>query len=421
MTEKESQTKISSYQRTPKKVLIFSLVYYPKHVHGGAEVAIKEITDRIPKGDIEFHMVTLGYDSDLPKVSWEGNVLVHRIGLMRKGTEVADFDTGLLFLNKYLFQFLAAWKAYRLNKQYHYDATWAMMAHATGVPAALFKFFHPKVPYILTLQEGDPIEKIEHAVRPLWPLFTRAFTKADVIQVISSFLGKWAKRRGYKDEPVLVPNGVNVAHFSQEYSSADLERARKELGKKADDIFLVTTSRLFKKNGLDDVIRALALLPPNIHFIIFGEGPEEEPLQTLANELGVSERVEFRGLIGHDVMPLYLQASDIFIRPSRSEGMGNAFVEAMATGLPVIATQEGGIADFLFDAIRNPKKETTGWAVDVNAPEQIKQAVIDITEHHEKTAQVVENARRLVEQNYDWNLVAKNMHRKVFNEAFRKV
>ena len=61
-----------------KRVLIFSLAYFPKHV-GGAEVSIKEITDRI--SDIEFHMVTNRFDSTLPRVEKIGNVLVHRIGI----------------------------------------------------------------------------------------------------------------------------------------------------------------------------------------------------------------------------------------------------------------------------------------------------------------------------------------------------
>ncbi|HJV32713.1 MAG TPA: hypothetical protein VJ694_01675, partial [Patescibacteria group bacterium] len=60
-----------------KRVLIFSLAYHPKHV-GGAEIAIKEITDRVPSDEIEFHMVTLRFDSTLPKTEKIGNVLVHR-------------------------------------------------------------------------------------------------------------------------------------------------------------------------------------------------------------------------------------------------------------------------------------------------------------------------------------------------------
>jgi len=403
-----------------KKILIFSLVYYPKHVHGGAEVAIKEITDRISKEDIEFHMVTLGYDSDLPKVSWEGNVLVHRIGLMRPGTEVADFDTGKLKLNKYLFQFLAAWKAHWLNKEHHYDATWAMMAHAVGVPAALFKIFNPKVSYVLTLQEGDPIEHIERTVRPLWPLFKRAFTRADVVQPISTFLGNWAKQMGYPREPVLIPNGVNVAHFSQTYTEDEIRSIQNKLGKKPGDVFLITTSRLFKKNGVVDVVRALALLPKNIHFIIYGEGPEQEKIEKVAADLGVTERVHLNGLIKHDVMPKYLKACDIFIRPSHSEGMGNSFIEAMAAGLPVIATQEGGIGDFLFDARRNPDKPTTGWAVDRENPEQIAAAVKDILNNPTEVQKVRETAQAMVTEKYDWDLVAHDMQTKVFNLVLYK-
>jgi len=64
-----------------QKVLIFSLAYFPKHV-GGAEVAIKEKTDRIT--DLEFHMVTLRYDSTLPKVEKVGNVLVHVSGSSKR-------------------------------------------------------------------------------------------------------------------------------------------------------------------------------------------------------------------------------------------------------------------------------------------------------------------------------------------------
>ena len=62
-----------------KKILIFSLAYYPNFV-GGAEVAIKEITDRISPEDFEFHMITLRFDSRLPKTEKIGNIFVHRIG-----------------------------------------------------------------------------------------------------------------------------------------------------------------------------------------------------------------------------------------------------------------------------------------------------------------------------------------------------
>src|SRR3989338_3214165 len=179
-----------------KKVLIFSLAYFPKYV-GGAEVAIKEITDRIP--DVEFHMVCLRLGPALADREKVGNVFVHRVGF--GNTSV---------WNKFLFQFLAAWKALRLHRQERFDAIWAMMAHSCGVPAALFKFFQPRVPYLLTLQEGDPPERIERVMLPLWQLFARAFKTADIMQTISTFLGRWARTRGFRGPLEVVPNGVDV-------------------------------------------------------------------------------------------------------------------------------------------------------------------------------------------------------------------
>ncbi|MEK7567312.1 MAG: glycosyltransferase family 4 protein [Patescibacteria group bacterium] len=399
-----------------KKILIFSLAYFPKHV-GGAEVAIKEITERINPKDIEFHMVTLRFDSTLPKVEKIANVLVHRIGLTTNNPSTGDLRRFPLHLNKLFFQFLAFWKARSLHREYKYDAIWAMMVHSCGVPTAIFKINYPNVKYILTLQEGDPIEYIENKMKPFWPFFTRAFTKADIIQVISTFLGKWARNRGFKGPLEVIPNAVNVAHFSQIYSNEELNDIKNKLGKKDGEVFMVTTSRLVKKNACDDVIRALSYLPSNIKFVIMGTGPDEGMLKSLIKELKITERIVFLGQVNHEEMPLYLKACDIFIRPSRSEGMGNSFVEAMVAELPVIATQEGGIADFLFDKRRNPDRETTGWAVDKDSPEQIAEAVKNIISNTGKVSKVVANAKKMAIEKYDWNIIVKNMKERVFDRV----
>jgi glycosyltransferase involved in cell wall biosynthesis len=396
-----------------KRVLIFSLDYYPGEV-GGAEVAIKEITDRISPAEIEFHILTLHYDTSMPKMECIGHVTVHRIGFGWKNPTITQRRSFPLHLNKHVFQFTAALKALSLHRKYHFDGIWAMMAHSCGVPAALFKWFHPEVTFLLTLQEGDPPEHIERLAWPVWPLFVRAFTTADTVQVISTFLGTWAVRMGHTKAPVLVPNAVNIAHFSQHVEEREVLHMKKNLGKHEGDVFLVTTSRMVNKNALDDVITALSHLPPYVHFLIYGGGPEEAMLRAHAQTLGVVERVHFMGLISHADMPKMLRACDIFIRPSRSEGMGNSFVEAMAARLPVIATQEGGIADFLFDAKRNPGIQPTGWAVDKNAPMQIADAVMDIMGNPDTTHRVIENAHNQVVAKYDWNLIARDMREKVF-------
>jgi len=396
-------------QHSPKRILIFSLSYYPRFV-GGAEVAIKEITDRISKEDIEFHMVTLRFDSSLPKVEQVGNVLVHRIGFSVPNPSIADLRKFPLRLNKFLFQFLAVKEALTLHARYRYSATWAMMAHACGIPAGLFKVMNPNIPYLLTLQEGDPPKVIERSMRFVWPLFAQGFSRADVLQAISSFLGAWGTRRGYRGQPEVIPNGVDLARFARAIEPHERAEANKVLGRTEHEIILITASRLVPKNAVDDGIRALALLPKEVVFVVCGIGPDEKMLRILAKECGVEERVRFLGEVSHLALPALLAASDIFIRPSRSEGMGNAFVEAMAAGIPVIATQEGGISDFLFDAVRNPGVPATGFAVNADAPGDIQNAVERILGSPEETKETVATARALVLREYGWDTIAGKMN-----------
>lgn len=399
-----------------KKILIFSLNYYP--FVGGAEVAIKEITDRLPAEEFEFHALVPHYDSNLPKMEQIGRVLVHRFGFAKPDATITDQSHFPLKLNKYWYQLRAARYAERLHRQHRYDGIWGMMAHAAGIPAGMFKSRHPEVKYLLTLQEGDPPEYIEKLMRPVWGLFKQGFTKADALQPISNFLLAWGKRMGFSHEAYVIPNGVDTTRFAKKYSELDLEKARVDLEKKEGETLLITTSRLVHKNAIDDVIRALPLLPEEVAFAVCGIGPEESSLKQLAQELGVPSRVRFLGQRTHEELPLLLTASDIFIRPSRSEGMGNSFIEAMAAGLPIIATQAGGIADFLFDEKKNPEESTTGWAVDADSPQQIAEAVSDIMHRPEKVREVTETARALVTKKYDWNTIAPEMKR-VFEQLFK--
>lgn len=399
-----------------KKILIFSLDYYPGAV-GGAESSIKDITDRIE--DIEFHMVTMRYDSDVPKVQQIGKVLVHQVGFGRPHPNMLERRKFPLHYNKHLFQFWAAFKGMKLHRKYKYDAIWVMMAHGAGVPAAIFKIYNPKVPYVLSLQEGDPIEHIEKAVRPMWPLFTQAFTKADVVQVISKYLWDWAVKRGVKEEDIeLIYDGANPRDLVPHHSEEEIEKLRKELGKVEGDIFLTNTARLVHQKGADTTIRALPALPKNIKLVLVGGGSDEDMLKDLVKELHLEDRVIFTGQVDRSVVSMYRRASDIFVGPSRTEGLGHAFLSAMASRLPVISTQEGGIIEFLHDEKRNPDVPTTGWAVDKDNPEQIAEAVKEVLANPEKTKKIIETAHKMVIEKFNWDIIAVDMRKKVFERAF---
>jgi glycosyltransferase involved in cell wall biosynthesis len=268
-------------------------------------------------------------------------------------------------------------------------------------PIVLLRWIGIRTPYLLTLQEGDPFSHMfgRWFILPFRLLLTVGFKHASAIQTISAYLAGWARGMGYRGDIAVIPNGASLRAFSIPHTRPLSES----------DVVLVTTSRLVHKNAVDDVIRALAFLPETVRFCVYGVGKDEEELKHLAREKEVNARVEFKGQISHAELPRALAEADIFIRPSRSEGMGNSFIEAMAAGLPVIATQEGGIADFLYDAKRNPGKEPTGWAVDRDSPEQIAEAVKDIIAHPEKVATVTETAHTMVIKTYEWSHITRNM------------
>lgn len=400
-----------------KRILFFSLTYHP--FIGGAEVAIKETTGRISPEKYAFDMITLRFDSDLPRFERVGNIDVFRIGFTKKGAKIGDFNSFPLVLNKYLYPLLAPVAAVVLHRRKPYDAVASIMTSYASFAALFFKYLYPGVPYIVRADDGDPIDYLKKRVGFLYPLFTRVFTKADAAITTSTHLEQFVRSMGYRGPLTVVPNGVNTERFSQPYAQSDLDALKRTLGTRAGDVYLITTSRLVKKNACDDVIRALPLLPEQVQFLILGVGPDEAMLRALVRAEGVEDRVRFLGQVSHAEMPKYLKISDIFIRPSRSEGFGISFIEAMVAGLPVIATQEGGIADFLYDAKRDPEKETTGWAVDKDSPGQIANAVEDILAHPEHVARVKETAKQLAFLRYDWSLIATQMQ-SVFDQVLAK-
>ncbi|MFA6050286.1 MAG: glycosyltransferase family 4 protein [Candidatus Paceibacterota bacterium] len=388
---------------TKKRILIFSLAYYPKFV-GGAEVAIKEITDRCGD-DFEFDMITLRLDKALPKVEKIGNVTVYRIGFAKHNPKAEELLRFPMYLAKVFFPVAAAIKSIVLHHDKKYDALWSMMTYM-GFPAVLFKFFHPKVPFVLTIQDGDSIEHItgRRRIRVVGLLFREIFKKANAVQAISHFLAEYAKDMGATCPVVVVPNAVDVDRFAKEYSKEEIDTIKEKLQKKEGDITLITTSRLVPKNAVEDVIAAMPLLPSNVHFLIAGTGPLETTLCTQAKMLGVEERVRFLSFVSQEELPKYLKASDIFIRTPLSEGFGISFVEAMASGIPVVTTPVGGIPDFL-------KDKETGLFAKVRDHESIANAVMELVRNPALVSSVKRQAFDMVVSKYDWKIVGEEMRR----------
>ncbi|MBU1349170.1 glycosyltransferase family 4 protein [Patescibacteria group bacterium] len=367
-----------------KHAIVFSTAYFP--LVGGAEVAMKEVTDRLP--DWRFDLVCARIRRGLPSTERIGNVTVHRVGFGRP-------------IDKILLPAFGAWKALRIPGSREAVA-WSLMASHGGFAALAYTWLRPKTTFLLTLQEGDPLEHYAKRAGRLSWLHRRIFRRADAVHAISRFLAGWAVEMGFKGTPVVFPNGVDVARFMARIPDEERRRIRASFGFGSDDVVLVTVSRLSLKNGGDDLIRSLSHLPTRYRVLLVGEGEDTEKLTKLVAEKGLSDRVVFAGHRGHDEVPGILQASDIFCRPSLSEGLGNAFLEAMAAGIPLIGTPVGGIPDFLTDS-------ETGVFCKVRDPESIATAARRIQEEPGLKEKLVANGEALVRKDYGWDDIARRL------------
>jgi glycosyltransferase involved in cell wall biosynthesis len=356
------------------RALIFSIAYLPAKV-GGAELAVHELTKRLPGW--EFDLIDIKLEPQQQAVEQIGPVRVHCIG------------GG--FWKKYFFPFWAAHKAKQLHREHPFDLVWGLMANQAGIAAAWFHNCFPQVPFLLTLQEGDDLNSWAYRLRLLVPRFFRVFQRATCIQAISQYLATWARQMGARAPITVIPNGVDVELFS--HFAQTVQSSREPL--------IITTSRLVHKNGLDNLIESLTYLPAHIRLQILGNGPDREKLSSLAQKLSLESRVEFISHVDSEKLGEYLSRASVFVRPSRSEGLGNSFLEAMAAGLPVIGTPVGGIPDFL-------RPGETGWFCEVDNPASIAEQVEVILDpaNKDKVNEITARATTMVRERYQWDHLA---------------
>lgn len=167
-----------------------------------------------------------------------------------------------------------------------------------------------------------------------------------------------------------------------------------------------------KKNGVGDLIKAMKYLDKNVYLLIAGIGELEKDLKELTGKLDLKDRIRFLGSVSHADLPKYLWGSDVFCRPSLSEGLGNVFIEAMAADLPIVGTDVGGIPDFLTD-------KETGLFCNVGDPENIAEKINLILNDKQLSDKLRQNGRELALKTYSWDLIAveiKNIFNKLLEE-----
>ncbi len=217
------------------------------------------------------------------------------------------------------------------------------------------QFFYPDGPAAVAVARalGLPVSiKARGADIHYWG--TAPATAASVLAAGQAADGLLAVSQGLADDMAALglPRERIVIHRTgldaDLFRPYDRRMCRDSLGLPRDRPILAAVGALIPRKGQGIAIEALALLPGAI-LLLVGTGADEAALRARAERLGVSERTRFLGPVPHSELPLVLNAADIFVLPTASEGLANAWVEALACGTPVVTTPISGARELITD------------------------------------------------------------------------
>lgn len=223
-----------------------------------------------------------------------------------------------------------------------------------------------------------------------WLLLRRA---ASVVAVSDSagrhFAGRSGAARGLV---TTIHNGIDLKPFT---APVDRTAVRDSLGVPGDAALVLTVAVLRPAKGIGDMLHAMrhALEHiPSAHYLIVGDGPDRARLEALAADLGVAERVTFAG--HRDDVPSLLGAADLFVLPSHTEALPTVLMEAMAAGLPVVATEVGGIPEMV-------ERGVSAHLVPAESPRLLADAVTRVLAAPLQAAAMGKAGRRLALDRFD--------------------
>jgi glycosyltransferase involved in cell wall biosynthesis len=349
------------------KIAILVSLFPPKWL-AGTEIATYYMAEYLAQRGHEVHVIT-SLDEGLPEESYEKGFYIHRLPRIK-----------IRFAGAFLF-----WAdIVRVIQKISPDIVHAQSL-GTGVPALVSKKLL-KIPYVVWGQGSD-------VYLPDW--FTKLTSKT-IIKNAGSAIAltedmKRAMQAMYDRDIAIVPNGIDLKEYTSERPMQNVEGAEKRI---------LFVGRLHPVKGVRYLLQAMSIVHqelPEAKLILVGDGEEREYLENLTGSLGIRKYVEFVGRIPHERVPDYMHHADVFVLPSLSESFGLVNLEAMACGLPIVATRVGGIPDLIEDG-------ANGYLIDPMNQQQIAEAVLKLLQNEMLWKEMSDNNRKEVEK-YRWNTV----------------
>lgn len=260
------------------------------------------------------------------------------------------------------------------------NSGWAW--HMFAAPAIWLAWLRRK-PILLNYRGGLARQFLESSIRFVKPSLNRC----QIIAVPSGFLEQIFAQ--FDVPTVVVPNIVDLSRFKPEQRKADKGQVR-----------LVVTRNLEKIYDVPTALRAYAQIQqevPRSELLVAGSGPERTNLERLTNELGIRDQVHFTGRLDPEEMAKLYRTADIVLNPSSADNMPNSLLEAMASGVPVVSTNVGGIPFMLED-------RRTGMLVPVGDAPAMATAALEVLQNDSLRNRICMEAIREVES-FTWEKV----------------
>lgn len=306
------------------RILVVSHEFPP--IGGGGASACYYLSDRFIRQGNVVHVITANF-RNMPREEEANGIMIHRVDSIRMKTEYSTFVEMLSYM------VLALKRSEKLQHQYNFDVCVINFGIPSGPIGYVLKQKY-NLPYIIRFGGGD-IPGFQERFKVVYKLLKMPikaiWEKADALIVNSEGLKEMAQ--GFYDKPAftVINNGVDSDYFTP-------NKARSNSG----EIVLLFVSRLIERKGLQYIIPLLPEIrrrvKKSISLMVVGDGPYRPALERIVYQNDVRDIVKFVGQKKGDELLSYYQRADIFVFPSKKEGMPNVVLEAMACGLPIVMT-----------------------------------------------------------------------------------
>ncbi|KPK73576.1 MAG: hypothetical protein AMJ79_15030, partial [Phycisphaerae bacterium SM23_30] len=316
------------------KVLMVNYEFPP--LGGGAGQAHYQLLQQYAlRKDLKADVLTSGAEAGLVQEDFADNIVIYKVGVKKRDVHYWRRSELLGWMRR-------AGRRYRqLVNQEEYDLVHAFF----GFPSGWLSYrTADKLPYLISLRGSDvpginPRFQLEYKV--LGFVFGRIWRGAALLAACSVGL----RRRAWAFLPTVdievIPNGVDLERFAPGERKCDLPRLR-----------LLTVGRLSRSKRIDLLIEAMGLLHrrrPGITLTIAGGGALADELKRMVRQKRLQEAIKLLGFVPGEAMPRLYQGHDVLITATAQEGMSNAMLEAMASGLPIITTRCEGVEELIAD------------------------------------------------------------------------